>query len=106
VPDDNGAGPYRLSQFEPHVGSVFTALNVDQEGGHAVTLVEATAAESRPDVPRQDPFTLVFVGEVDAHLPQATYVLRHDAMGEVTIFLVPIGPEPDSGRMRYEAVFN
>lgn len=98
--------PYRLDAFEPHEGTVFTVVNVDQEGGHPIELAEVIRVEPQPGAPRQDPFTLVFAGSTEAYLPQGTYVLRHDDLGDVTIFLVPTGPDAESGRMQYEAVFN
>lgn len=54
--------------------------------------------------PRRDPFVLVFAGPAPA-LEQRIYTLSHAELGEVDIFLVPIGLDPD-GRVRYEAVFN
>jgi len=38
-------------------------------------------------------------------LPQATYTLEHTELGELDIFLVPVGPD-GGGRQQYEAVFN
>lgn len=54
--------------------------------------------------PRSDPFTLVFVGPPPA-IEQRIYTLSHAELGEVDIFLVPIGLDSD-GSVRYEAVFN
>jgi hypothetical protein len=49
-------------------------------------------------------FSLIFRSGTQAHVPQAIYTLRHPALGEMDVFLVPIGPD-DVG-MRYEAIFN
>ena len=49
------------------------------------------------------PFSLVFVGPARFVLPQQTYRVEHDSLGELDLFLVPIGP--NGGGMRYEAVF-
>ena len=49
-------------------------------------------------------FTAVFHGPAEAFLPQHMYQLRHEAMGDLTLFLVPIGR--DERGFRYEAVFN
>jgi uncharacterized protein DUF6916 len=51
-----------------------------------------------------DGFTLLFRGALPGWLPQRIYRLRHAALGELDIFLVPIGPDPQG--FRYEAVFN
>jgi len=50
------------------------------------------------------PFSLIFIGASDLILPQMIYRLRHDEMGEVSIFLVPIGK--DQRGVSYQAVFN
>jgi hypothetical protein len=50
-----------------------------------------------------DPFSAVFETEVAGSVEQGTYTLTHSEVGEITLFIVPIGPA-DSG-MRYEAVF-
>jgi hypothetical protein len=52
-----------------------------------------------------DPFALEFSGPTEPALDQRIYRLGHPALGELEIFLVPIGIEPAGGR-RYEAVFN
>lgn len=49
------------------------------------------------------PFSVVFRGPAEPILYQAIYHLRHAKMGEIELFLVPLGP--DSKGMRYEAVF-
>jgi hypothetical protein len=51
----------------------------------------------------REPFSLLFVGPADPVLPQATYVLTHATLGELAIFLVPVGRDAES--VRYEAVF-
>lgn len=49
------------------------------------------------------PFSLLFHGPGRFTLPQQTYRVEHEALGEFDLFLVPIGPE--GAAMRYEAVF-
>ena len=85
--------------FSPLVGSEFVT-----EWGPLVldSLVEQAPT---PGAPRAQPFSLLFVGPPGGHLPQQIYGLRHSAVGELHIFLVPIGPRSD-GRPQFEAVFN
>jgi hypothetical protein len=40
----------------------------------------------------------------DRLVPQQTWSLRHPALGELALFLVPLGPDDDG--MRYEAVIS
>ena len=51
----------------------------------------------------RQPFSLLFLAEQEGHLPQQIYRVVNETLGELHIFLVPLGPE--SGKMRYEAVF-
>jgi L-ascorbate metabolism protein UlaG (beta-lactamase superfamily) len=60
-----------------------------------------TLTHSRSDVER---FSLYFYGPGDLLLPQMTYRLEHERMGEIDVFLVPIGQ--DARGFRYEAVFS
>jgi hypothetical protein len=57
-----------------------------------------------PSTPRQEQFALLFQGPADVYLPQRIYPLEHDQMGNVSLFLVPVGRE-EKGYL-YEAVFN
>ena len=64
-------------------------------------LVEAT----EPTVTAsQTYFSLFFLGRYDFMLPQGTYQLKHEHLGEITVFLVPISRDNDG--FKYEAVFN
>jgi len=47
--------------------------------------------------------SLLFAGPLTPLLPQATYPLQNESMGELGIFLVPLGPQGQA--MRYEAIF-
>jgi len=49
-------------------------------------------------------FSILFHGPASPWLPQGIYALAHSQMQEVSIFLVPLGP--NGGVMRYEAVFS
>lgn len=76
-----------LEDFEPHVGTTFAVGDVLE-----LTLTEA---ESTPHG-----FALVFTGPDEPRLSQGTAELTHPVLGELTIFIVPIGPA------RYEAIFS
>ena len=60
-----------------------------------------TLTHSRSDVER---FSLYFYGPHDSFLPQNTYRLAHERMGEHDIFLTAVAQEPRG--YRYEAVFS
>ena len=52
---------------------------------------------------RRQPYSLLFSGPLTPLLPQAIYPLRNAVLGELGIFLVPLGPAGQT--MRYEAIF-
>jgi hypothetical protein len=49
-------------------------------------------------------FSLYLYGPGDVYLPQRTYTLEHERMGELELFVVPVGI--DERGYRYEIVFN
>ena len=84
--------------FRPHVGTPFS-VEVAGDDPLVLTLQEVRLHREGHDL-RAVPFTLVFTGPRDRLAPQATLVLRHDVLGDVVLFLVPVDVA------RYEAVFN
>jgi len=85
--------------FAPHV---LTTFRVVFDGG-AVELV-LTAVSALPSSPRTEAFTLVFRGNADQPLTQGEYRFEHDALGEFTLFIVPVGG--DTASREYEAIIN
>lgn len=78
-------------------------------GEDTLATVLASASESTesggpgPQGEQRRQFSLVFRGPVTPMLPQATYRVAHAELGELELFLVPIG-SGDEG-VRYEAAF-
>lgn len=85
--------------FSSHVGSDF--MLATPTGALKMTLL---SADQQPAPPGYESFTLVFCGPASPYLPQAIYLLQHDALGQNEIFLVPI--RQDAQGLYYEAVFN
>jgi hypothetical protein len=48
-------------------------------------------------------FSLVFRAAGETHAPQGTYTLKNEHLGQLEVFLVPLGADAEG--MRYEAVF-
>jgi hypothetical protein len=92
-----------LAAWSPCVGDAFR-LQLDEGQSVDLELIEATALEPARGAPRQDPFSLVFRGPANVQLAQTTYRLQHEGMGEVPVFLVPIGADEEG--TFYEAIFN
>lgn len=96
-----------LDFFKPHLGEIFEII-LDDGNAVPVVLFEATALPNH-DYPGRRPdrqaFQIKFRHPLGpGFLPQRIYTLRNTAIGEVTLFLVPIGP--DNEGFRYQAVFN
>lgn len=95
-----------VDSFKPAVGSKF-ALNAGDDTKVELELVDAQAnpphegAEQGPS--ERTPFTLTFRGPAEPILPQQIYPLEHGELGELEIFIVPLGV--DASGARYEAIF-
>ncbi len=92
--------PLVFETFAGRVGQEFRVV-VDAATIIATTL---TAANAHGDGRVVAGFSLVFTGPSEPVLVQRTYRLVHDELGDLDIFIVPIGRD-DTG-VRYEAVFN
>jgi hypothetical protein len=85
------------------------AIGVDDSTSLPMALIEVAplpdhAPGKGASQPSRAPFSLVFRGPKEPVLPQRIYRFEHEHLGDLEIFIVPIGPD-DEG-MRYEAVFN
>jgi hypothetical protein len=85
-----------LGVFAQHLNSQFQIA-----GAQPVELVEANQLPA-PAV--YEAFSLIFRGPASNPLPQATYRLHHDALGDFDLFMVPV--RQDQHGRYYEAVFN
>jgi hypothetical protein len=93
--------------FLPHIGTDFRVSGVT--AAVDLKLVEALGLGPKPERlvkpgNRALAFSLRFRGPGQPFLPQQMWKLVHPALGELGIFLVPIGREEDG--FLYEAIFN
>jgi hypothetical protein len=90
-------------EFSQHVGTKFhTGLEQQQID---LELVEVKGYQPKDNEQEgMERFSIFFVGPRDKFLPQQTYRMEHERMGEFEIFLVPVSGDDKS--FRYEAVFN
>ncbi len=70
----------------------------------APVTVQLTEVTPRNATARQETFSLMFRGPADRFLPQKTYRLKHDRLGEFDLFLVPVAQDKEG--FIYEAAFN
>jgi len=96
-----------LNDFSPHLGSKFK-LRLDSDRHLEMKLAEATPLNmggARPaHLTQRGAFSIVFLAPAESQLTQQIYRLEHDVMGELEIFLVPIGRTPNG--LKCEAIFN
>ncbi len=64
----------------------------------------ATAANAEDA--RNERFCLLFRGPAHQPLAQNTYVFEHPRLGDLALFIVPIGSREGAPYCYYEAVFN
>ena len=93
-----------LENFEPYLNQKFL-IQVEESGEIIAELIEAVGLGSGNNQPSEarSPFSIVFRAPEETNLPQRIYEIRHDDMGVLQLFLVPIGP--DKLGMCYQAVF-
>jgi hypothetical protein len=66
--------------------------------------VELAQVSEQVRTARQEAFSVVFRGPTAPFMEQGIYRMRNEKLGELQLFLVPIGR--DDGGCLYEAVFN
>ena len=86
------------------VGETFAAPDTEQ----VLVLTHATEGSADggtgPDGRVRKQFSLFFTGPLDRAVPQGVVRLEHGDLGELGLFLVPLGPQEEL--MRYEAAFS
>jgi hypothetical protein len=95
------------SLFESREGEVFY-LQGPNDTRINLALTEVDSPEKRilhqtRGTEGREPFTLLFHGPLETFLQQQMVVLRHDELGQLELFLVPVNQD-DEGYY-YEAVF-
>ena len=93
---------YRYDDFNSCIDQPF-ALELD-DASVLLTLVSVDRLGNSASVNDRDVFSVIFRGDNDRVLQQQIYRISNDTLGEMDLFIVPIGP--DEQGMRYEAVFS
>lgn len=94
-----------VDDFEPALGDTFTIAPSESSAAATLRLtdvVRLTATGGR--VQARAPFSLLFVSGSADVLPQGLYPMRHPALGDFDLFVVPVGRRDDG--VLYEAVFS
>lgn len=91
-----------VSIFAEQLGSEFR-IEIGTDQFVATELIEAEALDAgtrSSELPSREPFSLLFQIDGDIDLRQQTYRVHHDSIGELMLFLVPVG----AGKL--ESIFN
>ncbi|WP_417788595.1 DUF6916 family protein [Terasakiella pusilla] len=93
-----------LEDFQDKVQHPFV-LELDEETQITFTLTDciSTTVQEFPDRKR-DPFHLIFTAPKTLRIPQGTYPLTHDTLGQNLLFLVPVGEKDDT--IIYQVIFS
>lgn len=93
---------YQCADFQACLNDVFV-LTIDDYRDE-LELIQVDRHEDRHSIDERDAFSILLQSKAEQILPQQIYRLQHATMGELDIFLVPIGQ--DENGVRYEAVFS
>jgi hypothetical protein len=88
------------ADFDPHIDTTF---DIHFEDGGCVELELSECADDSKE--GQESFSLIFKGPLDKPLPQRIYNIKHEKMGVLQLFLVPVMSD-DKDAMAYQSVFN
>ena len=91
-----------VDAFSTRIGERFS-LVADAGTTLPIELIHATTLGSSGSARGRTPFSILFRGPLTPVCPQRIYRLEHESMGNLDLFLVPIGPR--DGGMVYEAIF-
>lgn len=88
------------TMFEQNLNTKFRLVD-EQSEPYTLDLIEITDGHSSA---RQEQFSLRFRGDRNQVFPQRIYPMKHESIGDLDLFLVPVGRD-ETGTF-YEAVFN
>jgi hypothetical protein len=90
------------SRFEAALDSAFEIRPCEEKG--EPFLAQLVEVKARPAPPGREQFSVLFVGPAEPIWPQGTYRFTHPALGEVDLFMVPVGR--GSQGIEYEVCFS
>ncbi len=97
-----------LEEFVAAEGSTFmvhfTDLSIPLDLVEVLPLPTPTNVKHLPDLVRKVPYQLTFRGPGETPLPQETYRLTHQTLGEVDLFVVPLNVDEEG--MLYSVMVN
>lgn len=99
---------YNKSTFTPYLNSQFR-VHLNSSKAVAVTLVgieDFSDSQETLSAVGDECFALQFNEPSGRAFGQQTYEVEHAALGQFSLFIVPVGMRTGKGQVSYEAVFN
>jgi hypothetical protein len=100
---------FNKSTFTPYVNTKFRVY-LSSPSVVSLTLLEVVdhpvTSENQQAAQGGECFSLQFTGSSLKAFNQKTYRVDHPALGEFSMFLVPVSPRTGTGPLHYEAVIN
>lgn len=94
-----------LPDFQAQLDATFV-LNAG-DSTHDLRLIEVQSLSESARVPEgREPFSAIFLGPKEPIFGQQIVRLTHSTLGDLDLFLVPLGPDIENRGIRYEAVFS
>ncbi len=91
-----------IDDFKSHVGSAFDLQSADKKATLNLTEVHSGRNTRKNG---ESEFSLLFSAPPGTDFPQDTYNVTHGKLGEMNVFLVPVGLCNPGNAAKYEAVF-
>ena len=91
-----------IDTFRPLVGDDFAVL-LDSTSIPLALREVMPLSKHTQEVTGRLPFSLLFAGPLTPLFEQRIYTLEHAAVGNFSVFMVPLGPK--GGHMQYEVIF-
>jgi hypothetical protein len=93
-----------LEDFEPCLGQTFRVTPENADGLELELTQVKPLGNAGLEAGVRQPFSLLFRGPLEPVLAQQLFRIENSNLGELALFLVPIGP--DENGMLYDATFN
>jgi hypothetical protein len=93
-----------LEDFEPCLGQSFVVKTADADPLELELTQVKALRDPDPATDARQPFALLFRGPLEPVLAQQLLRMENPTLGELTLFLVPVGA--DENGMLYDASFN
>ena len=90
--------------FEACLNQSFTVRPENEDGFEMELIQVKLIGGGDPEKDTRQAFSVLFRGSNDHSLAQSLYRIENETLGELQLFLVPLGP--DESGMLYDATFN